>query len=167
MHTFSFTSSSCLMVFYCAEGSKPMSITLLSSGPLPAWFAWFVSMAYGCWSWTCVVSGWSKSRKLNPNGAVALQPLHQPRLVCQVPFLVVLSPSSLKSLVQDGRPGMPLSFQHFYQLRLSFQFGLCFGSFWRRKWQATLVFLPRESVDRGARWAAVRRVAQLDVAEAT
>ena len=114
-----------------------------------------------------MVSGWSKSRKLNPNGAVALQPLHQPRLVCQVPFLVVLSPSSLKSLVQDGRPGMPLSFQHFYQLRLSFQFGLCFGSFWRRKWQATLVFLPRESVDRGARWAAVRRVAQLDVAEAT
>ena len=39
MHMFSFTSSSCLMVFYCAEGSKPVLITLLSSGPLPAWFA--------------------------------------------------------------------------------------------------------------------------------
>lgn len=85
MHMFSFTSSSCLMVFYCTEGSKPMLITLLSSGPLPAWFAWFVSMVCGYWSWTCVVSGWSKSRKLNPNGAVALQPLHQSRLVCRVP----------------------------------------------------------------------------------
>ena len=31
---------------------------------------------------------------------------------------------------------------------------------WRRKWQATPVFLPGESQGRGAWWAAVYRVAQ-------
>ena len=31
---------------------------------------------------------------------------------------------------------------------------------WRKKWQPTPVFLPRESVDRGTWWAAVHRVAQ-------
>ena len=31
---------------------------------------------------------------------------------------------------------------------------------WRRQWQPTPVFLPRESMDRGAWWAAVHRVAQ-------
>ena len=29
---------------------------------------------------------------------------------------------------------------------------------WRRKWQPTLVFLPEESMDRGAWWATVQRV---------
>ena len=29
---------------------------------------------------------------------------------------------------------------------------------WRRKWQPTLVFLPRESMDREAWWATVHRV---------
>ena len=38
---------------------------------------------------------------------------------------------------------------------------------WRRKWQPTPVFLPVESQGRGAWWAAVYGVAQLDTAEVT
>ena len=38
---------------------------------------------------------------------------------------------------------------------------------WRRKWQPTPVFLPRESMDRGAWWAAVHGVAHLDTTAAT
>ena len=37
---------------------------------------------------------------------------------------------------------------------------------WRRKWQPTPVFLPGESQGRGAWWAAVYGVAQLDMTEA-
>ena len=36
----------------------------------------------------------------------------------------------------------------------------------RRKWQPTPVFLPRESMDRGAWWAAVDEGAESDTAEA-
>ena len=38
---------------------------------------------------------------------------------------------------------------------------------WRRKWQPTPVFLPRESQGRGVRYAAVYEVAELDTTEVT
>ena len=38
---------------------------------------------------------------------------------------------------------------------------------WRRVWQPTPVFLPGESMDRGAWWATVHRVAELDMTEVT
>ena len=37
---------------------------------------------------------------------------------------------------------------------------------WRRMWQPTPVFLPGESLDRGAWWATVCRVTELDTTEA-
>ena len=36
---------------------------------------------------------------------------------------------------------------------------------WRRKWQPTPVFLPENSMDRGAWWGSVHGVAELDVTE--
>ena len=38
---------------------------------------------------------------------------------------------------------------------------------WRRAWKPTPEFLPGESMDRGAWWAMVHRVAESDTTEAT
>ena len=38
---------------------------------------------------------------------------------------------------------------------------------WRRAWQPTPVFLPGESMDRGAWWATVHRLQESDTTEAT
>ena len=56
-----------------------------------------------------------------------------------------------------------LAFSHRVQksvLYICVSFSLFTFMHWRRKWQPTPVFLPGESQDRGAWWAAVYRVAQ-------